>query len=402
MVGQVKAQCKPIAEILQATPAYRRLNPRDRSLVRALVAQFFRHHQALDAVFVPQLSRTLNRLPPAALGPLRLGTVDLLALGSPAHAVLNETVALTPKDLRGLVNAVLRTVLKNEAESKARFAEALAVPPWLMERWQAAYGDARARSLAAALRQVPDLDLTLKPGAQLDLGEAALPDHRRLPADDPSTLPGFEAGDWWVQDLAASLPVRLAGDVAGCRALDLCAAPGGKTLQLAAGGAQVTALDRSKARLSLVKENLMRTGLQAKLICQDALKFNPRSPFDLILLDAPCSASGTLRRHPEWPWIHAHQDRLALVPTQAALLRRSLKWLEPGGKLIYAVCSLFPEEGEQQVETLLNQVPTVRLASDPLCRLPPETWDREKGWLRTTPNLNFNMDGFFAAILEKV
>ena len=402
LIGQVKGQRKPIAEVLQSTPAYRALDPRDQSLVRALVTHFFRHHHALDAVFAPHLSRPLESLSPAALGPLRLGTVELLAMGSPAHATLNETVALTPKALRGLVNAVLRAVLKHEQESRARFNEALAVPPWLLEGWQTAYGEARAAALTNGLRQVPDLDLTLKPGADLDLGEAALEHHRRLPANDPRTLPGFEAGEWWVQDLAASLPVRLAGDVTGKTALDVCAAPGGKTLQLAAGGAQVTALDISKARLARVRENLDRTGLEAELICQDALTYAPRKPFDLILLDAPCSASGTLRRHPEWPWIHARKDQLAHVPTQAALLRRCLEWLKPGGTLIYAVCSLFPEEGEQQIEALLDAHPDARLVSDPVCPLPPQTWDIKKGWLRTTPNLDLNMDGFFAAVLEKV
>lgn len=402
LVGQVKGQRKPIAEVLQSTPAYRALDPRDQSLVRALVTHFFRHHHALDAVFAPHLSRPLDSLSPAALGPLRLGTVELLAMGSAAHATLNETVALTPKALRGLVNAVLRAVLKTEEESKARFANALAVPPWLMEGWQAAYGEPRASSLAAGLRQVPHLDLTLKPGARFDLGEAALENHRRLPADDPRNLPGFDEGDWWVQDLAASLPVRLAGDLVGKRALDVCAAPGGKTMQLAAGGAQVTALDISKARLARVRENLDRTGLTADLVCRDALKYDPKEPFDLILLDAPCSASGTLRRHPEWPWIHARKDQLTHVPTQAAMLRKSLDWLAPGGKLIYAVCSLFPEEGEHQIEALLADLPNARLVPEPPCALPPGTWDTKKGWLRTTPNLDLNMDGFFAAVLEKV
>ncbi|MEM6467291.1 MAG: transcription antitermination factor NusB, partial [Pseudomonadota bacterium] len=336
MVGQVKGQRRPIAEVLQSTPAYRALDPRDQSLVRALVTHFFRHHHALDAVFAPHLSRPLDSLSPAALGPLRLGTVELLAMGSAAHATLNETVALTPKALRGLVNAVLRTVLKNEEESKARFADALAVPPWLMEGWQATFGETRANALTAGLREVPHLDLTLKPGTAFDLGEAALDNHRRLPTDDPRTLPGFAKGDWWVQDLAASLPVRLAGDLAGKRALDVCAAPGGKTMQLAAGGAEVTALDISKARLARVRDNLDRTKLSVDLACQDALKYEPKERFDLILLDAPCSASGTLRRHPEWPWIHARKDQLAHVPTQAALLRKSLDWLTPGGKLIYA------------------------------------------------------------------
>lgn len=419
LIGQVKGQRKPIATILQGDPAYQRLASRDQALIRALVTHFFRHHYALDAAFAPYLSRPLESLSPAALGPLRLATVELLVMGSEPHAALNESVSLAPKSLRGLVNAVLRKLVQDRQAAQDRFAQALAVPPWLQEGWHSAYGEDRAAQIRAGLRQIPDLDLSLKPKTGFEGGREILPDHRRVPVTDPRVLPGYDAGDWWVQDLAASLPVRLLGDVAGKDALDICAAPGGKTLQLAAAGAHVTALDISKGRLARVQENLDRTKLTAALVCHDAATFVPGKPgtrdsldtpdisdtpdtlYDVIVLDAPCSASGTLRRHPEWPWIHARKDQLAHIPLQALLLRRALTWLRPGGRLVYAVCSLFPEEGEAQIERALNDNTSISLVRDPACPLPANTWDTKKGWLRTTPNTEINMDGFFAAVLTK-
>ena len=401
LIGQVKGKRKPIAEIFQSDAAYRALDPRDKSLVRALVTQVFRHHHALDAAFAPLLSKPLDSLSPAALGPLRLGAAELLVMGGEAHATLNETVALAPKSLKGLVNAVLRALSTDLESAKARLDSATAVPPWLLEKWTQDFGAETASQISKGLREVPDLDLSLKSDANFSLGKAILENHARLPAQDPRALPGFEAGDWWVQDLAASLPVRLLGRVAGKTALDVCAAPGGKTMQLAASSAQVTALDISQSRLARVQENLDRTRLKANLICADALAYEPEQSFDLIVLDAPCSASGTLRRHPEWPWIHARKDQLAQVPVQAALLRKALTWLNPGGRLVYAVCSLFPEEGEHQIESLLTENKGVRLAQAPDMPLPPDSWQKEKGWLRTTPNPDLNMDGFFAAVLER-
>ncbi len=399
-IGHVKGQRQPIDRVLRQNSRFGNLRPRDQALVRALLFHLFRHHGALDATFAPLLREPLNRLSPAALGPLRLGTTELLVMDASPHAVLNETVALAPKSLRGLVNAVLRSLVRDKGAATARLHAAAAVPPWLLQRWTQDFGTTRAKDLALGLRAVPDLDLSLKPRAAFDLGIEILPHHRRVPAGDPRNLPGFETGDWWVQDLAASLPVRMAGPVAGLRVLDACAAPGGKTLQLAAGGAQVTALDRSESRLTRVRENLERTGLSAQLVCADALDYVPSAPFDLVLLDAPCSASGTLRRHPEWPWIHSRQNQLAMVPTQAALLRQALTWLKPKGRLLYAVCSLFPEEGEAQIESLQKDQPQIRL-QDPAGPLPPYTWIAERQWLRTLPNTQTNMDGFFAAILSQ-
>ena len=401
LIGQVKGERKPIDYVLRQHPQFRKLDARDQSHVRALVTHVFRHHHALDAAFSDFLTKPLENLSPAALGPLRLGTAELLVLGGQPHAVLNETVSLAPKSLRGLVNAVLRGVVRDFELASYKLKNAVAVPSWMIDAWEDSYGKDRANDLALGLREVPDLDITLKPKAGFNGGESLLVHHRRMPACDPRNLPGFEDGNWWVQDLAASLPVRLLGDLQGRRVLDVCAAPGGKTMQLSAAGADVTALDVSETRLKKVQSNLERTGLSAKLIREDARKFLPKDPFDLIVLDAPCSASGTIRRHPEWPWIHSRKDQLANVPIQAALLRRAINWLKPEGLLVYAVCSLFPEEGEMQIEAFLEEAPEFQLIT-PTCPLPPGTWSKEKGWLRTTPNTVLNLDGFFAAVLKKV
>ena len=392
LIGQVKGQRLSIEETCRRNPDFGRMDPRDQGLCRALITHTFRHHHALDAAFAPLLSRSIDSLSPAALGPLRLGVVELLVLKNDAHAALNETVKLAPKALKGLINAVLRKLVKDEG-AEACFLSAPALPEWLGQKWAEDFGVERAEKIAAGLRLMPDMDLSFKPDAA-PLGESILPHHGRVPAGDPRSLAGFEAGDWWVQDMSACLPARMLGDVAGLRVLDICAAPGGKTLQLAAAGAQVTALDVSKQRVKRLRENLHRTYLKAEVVVADALAWEPDEPFDAILLDAPCSASGTLRRHPEWPWIHARKDQLQHVELQGQLIDRALTWLKPGGKLVYAVCSLFSEEGEQQMAGRTHT--KVKPAG-----IPDWAWNTKKGWLRTTPDPDLNKDGFFAALIEK-
>ena len=395
LIGQVKGQRLSIEETCRRNSEFRGLDPRDQSFCRALIAHTFRHHHALDAAFAPHLSRPIESLSPAALGPLRLGVVELLVLKNDAHAALNETVKLAPKALKGLVNAVLRKLVKDE-EAEARFWAAPALPEWMGQKWVEDFGANQAAKIQSGLRTLPEMDLSFKPDVP-SLGTPLLPGHGRVPAGDPRELAGFEAGDWWVQDISASLPVRMLGDVAGLRVLDICAAPGGKTLQLAAAGAYVTALDVSKQRVKRLRENLHRTYLKAEVVVADALEWSPDDPFDAILLDAPCSASGTLRRHPEWPWIHARKDQLEHVDLQAKLIERAMSWLKPGGKLVYAVCSLFTEEGEQQ---FADNAPFTRTMTQP-AGIPDWAWDTKKGWLRTTPDPDFNKDGFFAALIEK-
>jgi 16S rRNA (cytosine967-C5)-methyltransferase len=258
-----------------------------------------------------------------------------------------------------------------------------------------------------------DLDLTVADASHTGELEAAggqqLPTGSvRFAAPYPAipSLPGYQEGHWWVQDAAAALPARLLGDVAGKRVLDMCAAPGGKTLQLAAMGAQVTALDVSEARLEKVQENLDRTGLSAICIAHDALSFEPEEPFDSILLDTPCSATGTIRRHPELPWIRREDDLGALVRQQRELLRHAATLLKPGGQLVYAVCSLLAEEGAKQVQAFLNENRQfTRVTIDPGQLGIADDFITRRGDLRTLPSMAIGaaerMDGFYAAHLQQ-
>jgi 16S rRNA (cytosine967-C5)-methyltransferase len=289
------------------------------------------------------------------------------------------------------------------------------LPAWVFARWRAAYGE-RAASIAASLRAEPPLDLTIwtdrERWAQA-LGGTVLPTGTvRLPAsaarEQPTGAPragveglaGYSEGAWWVQDAAAALPARLLGEVKGEVVLDLCAAPGGKTLQLAAEGARVTALDKAEDRLDRLRSNLRRTGLEAEIVCADALEWSPARLFDAVLLDAPCTSTGTLRRHPDAAWLRRPNDVRTLAALQASLLARTSAFLRPGGRLVYSVCSLEPEEGPDIVAQALNSgawrrgpKPQIGGADD---LMSPE------GELRTLPCHwveRGGMDGFYAALL---
>lgn len=310
------------------------------------------------------------------------------------------------KALTGLVNAVARRVAGAGAAWDA-IPEA-ALPEWLARPLVAAWGPAAVDGIALAGRRAPPLDLTPRdpaaaPGLAAELGATLLPTGslRLATPGQVSTLPGYDAGAWWVQDAAAALPARLLPEVAGTRVLDLCAAPGGKTLQLAAAGARVTALDVSSARLGRVVANLARTGLTAETIAADALTWAPPAPVDAILLDAPCTASGTLRRHPDLAFLP--RDPAPLVALQAALLERAWTWLAPGGSLVFCTCSLFPEEGEGQIERFLAAHPEARMMPAEADRLGVDPdWIDARGALRTRPDFwpdRGSLDGFYAARL---
>jgi 16S rRNA (cytosine967-C5)-methyltransferase len=291
----------------------------------------------------------------------------------------------------------------------------LDTPDWLMARWIETYGEETARAIAAANAQEPALDLTVKSDAE---GWAARLAGRVLPtgsvrtiAHGPVTaLPGFAEGAWWVQDAAAALPARLFGDVEGKRVADLCAAPGGKTAQLAAAGALVTAVDRSPARLDRVRENLGRLRLAAELVSADVATWTAGQEFDAVLLDAPCSATGTVRRHPDLPWLKRESDIAVLCRVQSQLIERALALTKNGGTLIYCTCSLEPEENEGIVAALLARDSGVRRA--PIAA--GEVFGRaefisKSGDLRTLPcqfpdadSRLAGVDGFYAARLEKL
>jgi len=337
------------------------LPDRDRALVRMLVATTLRRLGTLRALLATMLQGGLPKDAPNVEIALLLGAAQILFLDVPDHAAVDLSVRLASgtrnKRYAGLTNAVLRNVAREGKERFAALDPSLDTPPWLLDRWSGAYGADTAAAIAAAHRNEPPLDLTAKTDAAAwaaRLGGRLMPNDtvRLVDAGVVTALPGFSEGAWWVQDLAASLPVRLFGDVSGLEVADLCAAPGGKTAQLAAGGARVTAVDRAENRLKRLRENLARLGLDAKTVTADAAAWEG-GPFDAVLLDAPCSATGTIRRHPEIPWQKQAADIAAPAALQTRLLDRAATLTKPGRLLVYATCSLEPEEGPQQIDAFL-------------------------------------------------
>jgi 16S rRNA (cytosine967-C5)-methyltransferase len=344
---------------------------------------------------------------------LAMGAAELLFLATPAHAAIDSAVSLarSRKPLAGqagFVNAVLRR-LHRECPDGAAPRPLANLPDWLSSRWTGHYGAAVTLAIARAQIEEPPLDITVKADPTLwaeRLQAEILPTGslRRTAGGAIGALPGYEEGAWWVQDAAAALPARLLGDVAGQRVLDLCAAPGGKTAQLAAAGAAVTALDRDAGRLARLELNLRRLGLRAAYECADAIAWTPKGRYPRILLDAPCSATGTMRRHPDLVWLKRESDLPQLAAQQAALLDAAADALEPGGLLVYSVCSLEPDEGEAQIDAFLARKP--RFVRDPVSSDEHPglaTFITTTGALRTTPAdwpLHGGLDGFFACRLR--
>jgi 16S rRNA (cytosine967-C5)-methyltransferase len=369
------------------------LAPSDRGLARALTGGVLRHLMGLD-----QLIDSACRNPLAddarARQVLRIALAGRLLLDTPPHAAIATALPLLEGGPRRLVHGVLSTLFRQNAELPPP-----SLPPIWVERWEKSWGAGEVEAAALRLAEIPPTDLALKNPAETgrwmeQLGATSLmPGHLRLPGSQAvEALPGFEEGEWWVQDIAASLPARLLGPVKGLEVLDLCAAPGGKTLQLAAAGAKVTALDISASRLKRLRANLERMGLEADIVEADALQWEPGRQFDAILLDAPCSASGTFRRHPDLLYLKADLDLTRLVALQSALLGRAAGWLKPGGRLVYAVCSLEPAEGE-------GASPPAGLLADPVdhAELPPGL-SPDGATVRTLPSLwgeAGGADGFF-------
>ena len=339
-------------------PAFARLSVRERAFARALAGTVLRRLGAIDAA----LDARLQKPPPeAARWLLRLGAAQVLYMDVAAHAAVSVTVdqaagSDATRPFKGLINAVLRALVREGAAPSTAETNA---PPWLLARWTGAYGAETARAIAAEIAREPLTDLSLRPDADEDLA-------RRLQAErlvsgglrtalrgEVSDWPDYGRGTWWVQDAAAALPARLLGARPGAEVLDLCAAPGGKTLQLAAAGAGVVALDRSAGRLRRLHENLQRTGLSAEVVVADATAWSDPRLFDGVLLDAPCSATGTFRRHPDVLWAARPGDIARLCALQSRLLDAAARRVRPGGRLVYCVCSLEPEEGEAQVEAFL-------------------------------------------------
>lgn len=390
----------------------RGLKPEDRGLLRAIVMASLRHKGSIEFLLARYLSRPLPRSGRLAQLALLSGASQLLFIGVPAHAAVNEQVALLPEGskFRGLVNAVLRRV-DRDGRSRIKDPKVLQrdLPEWLWHRWKADWGAEPAMKVITAQGQdaVP-LDVTVRsdvPGWATRLGGESLGHStvRLARGGAVGELPGYAEGEWWIQDLAATVPARLLGRVDGQRVLDACAAPGGKTAQLATAGAQVTALDRSAKRLKRLTENMTRLGLEVETVATDLRQYEPDTPFDAILLDAPCSATGTLRRHPDIGWNRTGDDVVTLAGLQTELLDRAAGMVAEGGRLVYCTCSLEMAEGEQQIERFLARNDAFR--RDPVksreTGLGPESVNG-KGELRTLPSHmaeKGGMDGFFAARL---
>lgn len=394
------------------------LPARDRALTRAIVAASLRRKGQIDHVLDTFLERGLPEKSGTLYPILLSAAAQLIFLKTPPHAAIDLAVTLAQYDPRAkrydkLVNAVLRRVASDgEAIASSLEAARVNTPDWLWTRWVTYWGDARAHAIAASHLVEPPLDVTVKsdPLAWAErLSGRVLPTGsvRLLPKGRIEALPGFDEGAWWVQDVAASLPARLLGDVRGKRVADLCAAPGGKTAQLALAGAAVTAVDLSKTRLGMLRENLDRLGLKAELVAGDAATFSTDGKFDAVLLDAPCSSTGTIRRHPDIPYLKSAKDIEALTALQARLLDNAVTLLKPGGTLVYSTCSLEPEEGEAQIAALMVRNDGLRLDRIAKEELAGEAeWIEPSGCLRTFPyELKFDspewsgMDGFFAARL---
>jgi 16S rRNA (cytosine967-C5)-methyltransferase len=404
----------------QGQPGLPGLADRDRALVRRLVATVLRKLGSLRQLLGLFLQQGLPADAPRVETALLIGAAQILWLDVPDHAAVDLSVRVAQADRRaghysGMVNAVLRRIAREGAQRLAEVdGVALDTPPWLMARWVRTYGEATAREIAKANGQEPALDLTLKNDAEswaarlrgriLPTGSLRTVVHGRV-----SLLPGYAEGSWWVQDAAAALPARLLGDVHGLRVADLCAAPGGKTAQLAYAGAHVTAVDRSEPRLRRLRENLTRLGLTAETVPADVLEWTAE-PFDAVLLDAPCSSTGTIRRHPDIPWLKRDADIAAMAVLQQRLLARAAALVKPGGILVYCTCSLEPEEGVGQVTDLLTRESGLRrrpIAADEINGL--AEFITPTGDLQTLPYQLpdpdprlAGLDGFFAARLERL
>ncbi len=419
LLHRVLGRRRTLDESLAKHGGLQRLSTPDRAFARLLVATVLRRLGQLDGLIDHALERPLKPGLARLRDILRLGLAQLLFLDTPPHAAVNATVALArgPRlaGYRGLVNAVLRR-LAREGEDlvAAQDAARLNTPDWLWEAWTEAHGAAATRAIAERHLAEPPLDLSLQPGRDRQLWSERL-GAERLPGGSLRLAPGFGAikdlpgyhdGDWWVQDLAAALPPRLFGAVAGRDLVDLCAAPGGKTAWLAAAGGRVTAIDRSESRMAGLRRNLERLRLTAHLVVADGAGWCPGRPADGIMLDAPCSSTGTLRRHPDIARLKQPTEIGALVEAQDRLLANAVEICASGGTIVYAVCSLQPEEGPARIAQLLSSrgdVERVPITASELDGL-GEVIDRE-GDLRSLPchlAEPGGMDGFYACRLRRL
>lgn len=408
LMGAVTEDGRLLAELLPR--ALDKLAAADRARAQRLATETLRWAPRADRVLGPYLR---NRPYGRVHNLLRMGVYEICAEGAAAHGVVNSSVEImkaseTFRRHAGLVNAVLRKVAASGVDWNALAVPTL--PKWLRKPLIADFGKAVVAEMEAVQAALPPLDITARGDAtalatRLDATVLPTGSLRLASAGQVTALPGYAEGAWWVQDAAAAMPVRILDPQAGERVLDLCAAPGGKTMQLAAAGAQVTALDVSERRMERVDENLARTGLTAEVVVADALEWEPASPFDAILLDAPCSATGTLRRHPDLPFAKDGSEFPTLFALQRTLIDRAWGWLKPGGRMVYCTCSLLIDEGEEQLKDARERHPDVEVDRDALLRpgIDP-AWIGADNGLRLRPDYwaeRGGMDGFYIAVLKK-
>jgi 16S rRNA (cytosine967-C5)-methyltransferase len=413
LIGAVLRRKRPLDDAIEDNSDMALLPTRDRAFARLLVATVLRRLGQIDALIAHCLNTPLPPRAAVVHDMLRLGIAQLLFLRTPAHAAVATTVDLAEArgflSHKGLVNAVLRRLSQQgSALAEQQDAPRLNTPDWLWQSWANAYGEAGGRAIAAAHLKEAPLDLTVRsdPAGWSKLLEAIMLSTgtlRRSSGGSITSLPGYAEGAWWVQDAAAAIPAQLFGDIAGRRIIDLCAAPGGKTAQLAAAGASVVAIDRSQRRLDRLISNLHRLDLSVEAIVADAAVWQPREKVHGVLLDAPCTATGAIRRHPDVPHLKSPEDVARLAVVQERLLVAAGEMVEPGGVLVYCTCSLEPEEGPQQIARFLARTTEFRRSPIQLSEvgglaelLTPE------GDLRTLPShlaALDGIDGFFAARL---
>ena len=408
LLMQVSAEGRLMAELI-AGGALARLESEDRARAQRLATDALRGLDRADRMLKPYLKKTP---PDHVMNALRLGVIELCN-GEAAHGVVNAYVEIVARNkrtqaMKGLTNAVLRKVAAEGPEGWNKRPIPL-TPGWLRQPLVAAWGREAVTGMEAAHFAGAPLDLSVKGDAAAmaeTLGGTVLPTGsvRLRNAGQVSSLPGFAKGDWWVQDAAAAIPAKLLGPVKDLNVLDLCAAPGGKTMQLAAQGADVTAIDISERRMERVCENLARVGLSAKCVVSDAFAFD-QGGFDAVLLDAPCSATGTIRRHPDLPYAKDGSEFGALIDLQEAMIDHALTLLKSGGRLVFCTCSLLPDEGEVQAEEALARHPGLTIDAEALRRdgINPD-WITPEGGLRLRPDYWADyggMDGFYMAVLRK-
>ncbi len=418
ILGAILDNRMPLDDAFEAVPGG--MEGRDRAFVRQLVTTTIRRLGHIDLLINECLTKPLPPKMKVVRNILRLGITQLLYLDVPDHAAINTSVDLLSKQkdkrtsgFKGLVNAILRRITREGQEMLAKLDAYDTTPDWLWHGWVETYGIDNARAITLAHLVEAPLDITLKAGedpaewaAKLDANILANGSLRRTSGGSVFDLSGYNEGHWWVQDAGATLPVLLMGDVDGKDIIDMCAAPGGKTLQLASAGARVIAVDRSANRLQRVTENLRRLGLKADIIEADGKRWQRKSgPVDAILLDAPCSTTGTLRRHPDVAWLKDETDVASMVPVQSAILQNCAGMVKPGGLLIYCVCSLQPEEGPDQIDKFLLAHPEFTrqsIAADEPGMMPE--FITPDGDVRTLPSHMADqggIDGFYIARLQK-